>query len=110
MRPRLIIVSAITASLSVHAEAYDWSAVTKVSNIEVTYMPTQLLFKADSAGGSCPAGSLLQWNIRGANATEKAQNAQAVLSALMTAQAMDRTVTILGNNSGCTVDYIYINR
>lgn len=90
------------------AQAYDWAVVAKVTAIEGTYMPVSLPFKVDTASGSCPAGTLLTWNIRGADATQKAQNAQAILSILMTAKSSGQTVTIFGNNAGCTVDYIYL--
>ena len=90
------------------AQAYDWTVVAKVTAIEGTYMPVSLPFKVDMASGSCPAGTLLNWNIRGADATQKAQSAEAILSILMTAKSSGQTITIFGNNTGCTVDYIYL--
>jgi len=81
----------------------------KVTAIEGSYMPVSLPFKIDTAIGSCPAGTLLNWNVRGADATQKAQNAQAVLAILMAAKSSGQTVTIAGNNAGCTVDYIYLS-
>ncbi len=90
------------------ARAYDWAVVAKVTAIEGTYMPVSVPFKVDTASGSCPAGTLLNWNIRGTDATQKAQNAEAILSILMTAKSSGQTVTIFGNNAGCTVDYIYL--
>jgi hypothetical protein len=101
----LLLLAAAPAS----AQSYDWSVVAKVVAIEVTYMPTSLPFKLDTAAGTCPAGSVMNWTMVGADATAKAQNAQAVLAALMTAQSAGRSVTVFGNNSGCKALYLYIN-
>ena len=110
MKSSLFVATTILALLPASAEAYDWSVVAHVNNIEVTYMPAKLPFYIDVAGGSCSAGVPLVWNIHGADDTQRAQNAQATLAALMTAQATGHSIVIYGNNNGCTIDYLYTDK
>jgi hypothetical protein len=93
---------------STPALAFDWVISAHVIAIEGTYVPAQLPFQVDTAGGSCAAGTFLQWNIRGSDVTAKNINAQSVESLLITAKSSNQRVTIYGNNIGCTVDYIYL--
>jgi hypothetical protein len=88
--------------------AFDWSVSGHVIAIEGTYMPSNLPFQIDVAGGSCAAGTFLHWNIGGSDATTRNINAQSVLSILMTAKSSGQKVTVFGNNSGCTIDFIYL--
>lgn len=111
---RLLLAATTAATIlatasPVLAQSYDWSVVRKVTTIEVTYMPDNLLFKLDGDAGLCTTGTFMRWNIRGLNDTAKAQNAQAVLAALITAEVSGHSVTLYGSNSGCAVDYLYIN-
>jgi hypothetical protein len=89
--------------------AYDWSVTAHVVVVEGSYMPAQVPFQIDAAAGSCPLGAFFNWNIRGSDATARNINAQAVESLLMTAKSSNQRVTIYGNNSGCTVDFIWLN-
>ena len=100
---------ALVALFAGPAQAADWGLVTKVTNIEVTYVPDNLLFKIEQQAGSCSPGTALKWNIRGADQTAKNQNMQAALAALMSAEIAGKTVTIFGNNADCSVDYLYVN-
>lgn len=91
------------------AFAYDWSVVAHVTNVEVTYFPRSVDFEIDAAAGACAVGSLLIWLPQGSTTDQQNLNIQAVLSALMTATASGKSITILGTNSGCTVNYLYFN-
>jgi hypothetical protein len=109
MKAFRLIISVFIGCCPAIAQAYDWSVVAKVRSIEVSYIPTNVPFTIDQSAGTCAAGTILKWNIHGTNGDEKSQNSQAILAALMTAQAAGRTITIYGNNVDCTVDYLYIN-
>ena len=88
--------------------AYDWAIVTKVTAIESSYIPDNLLFKVATAGGSCATGQLLVWNRKGSTDAIKQSNATSVYALLLTALASGRDIVIYGNNSNCSVDFIYI--
>lgn len=95
-------------TVSAPAMAYDWAMTTKVTSIEASYMPDSLLFKVAGAGGSCAAGQLLGWNRKGSTDALRQSNATSVYALLLTALASNRDIVIYGNNTGCTVDFIYI--
>lgn len=99
---------ALLALLPSQALAYDWIANGRVVSIEASYVPSSIPFRLDVGGGACPPGSPLSWSGRGATAAEQQQSVQAILAVLMTAQATGRSVQVYGNNSGCTIDYIYL--
>lgn len=109
MKSIIAVAVAIIAFIPAQAFAYDWAVVTKIVAIEGTYVPSSINFKVDANAGNCSAGSLITWNPAIADAPSKAQNVNAVLSMLMTASVTGHTVTIYGNNNGCSVDYIYLN-
>lgn len=69
-----IIMNACVMLQSTLAGASDWGVVVRVNNVEASYIPSSLPFTIDAPAGTCAAGSLLFWNIRGSNATEKAAN------------------------------------
>ena len=106
------IFGAAIACLSLAAPsafAYDWSVTGHVTMIEPSYMPNQLIFMIDAPGGSCAAGAMLSWNIRGSDQASQIANVNSVYSALVTALAAGRTVTIFGNNSNCSIDFIHLS-
>lgn len=88
--------------------AYDWSVTTAVGAIEASYMPDILAFNVKNAAGSCSAGQLLSWNIRGTTSDQTIANISSVYALLLTAIAGNRNIIIYGNNAGCTIDHIYI--
>jgi hypothetical protein len=92
----------------VPAMALDWSTNAHVDVIEGSYLPTQLNFQIDVAAGSCAAHSWLFWNSHGSNDTEKHINIQGVYSLLLTAHASGKQIWLAGNNTGCSVEYIWI--
>lgn len=94
-------------AMSVPAMAYDWAITTKVTSIEASYMPDSLPFKVAGAGGSCAAGQLLTWNRKGSTDALKQSNATSVYALLLTALVNNRNIIVYGNNTGCTVDFIY---
>jgi hypothetical protein len=100
----------LALGLNAPAQAYDWNITTQPTVIEATYMPTSVNFQvAHAAGSSCPVGTFLVWNAKGADAPAKAANAAAVMSMVMTAKATNRSLVLFGNNSGCTIDFIWMN-
>lgn len=107
---RLLTSGLLTCTLlsPVPALAYDWTVEGHVTLVEGSDLPTSLPFMVDTAAGSCAAGSFLTWVIRGSDATAKNINIQAVYAMLMTAEKSSSKIRITGNNSGCTVSFIYI--
>jgi hypothetical protein len=104
-----LLASALAAlTMSAPAAAYDATADVKITQIELTYMPEHIIFWADRAVGSCPAGALLDWVPQNATQSSKDQNAQAVLAALMTAKATGASMRLFVINAGCKVEYIYL--
>jgi hypothetical protein len=93
------------------AWSYDWSAIVKVTSIELTGFPAYIDFKVDQNMGTCNAGQLIFWypNHHAADANAQGLNAQAVLSGLMSAQLSSRYITVYGSNSGCEINFIYVN-
>lgn len=110
MKTLLALSAGLLALLPAQAFAFDWSVTAKVTTVEVTYMPGQIDFKVDAPAGSCGPGTLLWWHPTGADDATRAHNADAILAVLITAQASGHTVTLFGNNNGCTIDYFYINQ
>lgn len=98
----------LTLSIPQEADAYDWSVITTVSAIEASYMPDILAFKVNDAAGSCAVGQLFTWNIRGTTSDQRISNISSVYALLLTAVSGSRRIQIYGNNSGCTIDHIYI--
>jgi len=106
------ILGAAIACLSLTAPsafAYDFSAIGHVTRIEPTYLPSSLNFSIDVPAGTCAAGVTLTWNIRGSDEASQIANSTAVYTALVTALAAGRTVTVYGNNSNCSIDFIQIS-
>lgn len=89
------------------ASAHDWEVEGHVVTLEGSNMPQFVPFSIDVAAGNCPAGTFLQWNIKGTDIASRIANAQYVASILLTAKTTQKPVRIFGNNSGCTVDYIW---
>jgi hypothetical protein len=107
---RLCGCIAFAIGMAAPAQAYDWNITTQPTVVEATYMPASVNFQvANAASGSCPAGTFLVWNAKGADAAAKAANAAAVMSMVMTAKATNRSLVLFGNNSGCTIDFIWMN-
>ena len=93
---------------SAPAIAYDNSAEVKVTVIEVTYMPTNLIFQVNQTIGTCAAGTMLTWTPQGSTQDLKDKNAAAVLAGLMTAKATGSSVRLYVANSGCKVEFIHL--
>ena len=105
---QFVVAITLCFAVSAPAKAYDWAITTKVTSIEASYMPDSLLFKVAGAGGSGAAGQLLGWNRKGSTDALKQSNATSVYALLLTALVNNRNIVIYGNNTGCTVDFIYI--
>lgn len=92
------------------AQSYDWSISARVTSIEVTYMPGSIDFSVDRPGGVCGAGALLSWlpAHHQSDPEQQNQNAMAILSILTTAKSSGQTVTLYGSNSGCEINYLYL--
>lgn len=71
-------------------------------------MPESVYLQLDVDAGSCPAGTWIRWIARGTDQPEKIANAQAVLATAMTALAAGKRMTLYGNNSGCTLDFVHL--
>ena len=94
--------------MPVPATASDWALDAHVIRVEPSYIPEKVNIQIDTSAGSCPAGSWIQWIARGADQQAKIANAQAVLATAMTALAAGRRVTLVGNNAGCSLDFIHL--
>lgn len=100
-------VALTVAVMATPALAYDASFTGKVTMIEPTYMPDGVIFRLDYGAGACSAGSSLTWTVRGTTEAAKIANSQAILSALITAQASGRTVGVFVNTSNCSVEFLH---
>ena len=92
------------------ALAYDWQITAHVTSVQPTYLPGQAAFLVDTAGGSCAAGAWLTWPAQGADEAAQIANTQAVYSSLLSAMLTGKSVVLFGNNSGCTISFIWILR
>lgn len=90
------------------AFAYDWMITAHVTLIQPTYLPEYVSFQVDTAGGPCAAGSWLAWPAQGTDEASQIANTQAVYSSLLAAMLAGKSVTLFGNNTGCTVNYVWI--
>jgi hypothetical protein len=110
MNKYVILASMLFASSSSFAQApYDWAiANARVSSIEATYMPSQLVFKIDKPVGTCAAGALLHWQGQGEDQTSQYESTKAILALLMAAKLSDSTIRIYGFNNNCEVKFIYL--
>jgi len=95
--------------LPAQAHAWDWAVTTSVNSIEASYMPGGVVFTAKDNAGSCAAGNLLAWNVRYSASDDRIANASSIYALLLTALSTGKSITIYGNNNGCTVDHVYIN-
>lgn len=93
------------------AYAYDWMIVARVQVIESSYIPAILNFKVDATGGACASGQWVFWTptVSFVDAAARNTNMTSTLSLLMTALATGKSVTLFGNNAGCTINFIYLN-
>jgi len=91
------------------AEAYDWVlSNAHVVVVEADGMPTSLSFIIDQNVGSCPSTGFLKYNLKGTDEPSQIANAQSMLAVLLTAKASGKSLSIYGNNAGCTVDFIWL--
>jgi len=106
----LAAAAMLASAMAMPAQAYDWNVPTAhVTRLEATYMPNTIAFQIDqAAGSSCPAGTMLNYGAQGADQPTRIANAQAVYSALLTALAAGRSVTLYGNVN-CTVTFVHIS-
>lgn len=95
-------------TMATPAFAYDWNVTTKIVMVEPSYMPDQIVFTLNIAGGTCAAGSFVSYQPHGSTSEEKQANINAVLATLLTAQARNSYVSIFGNNTGCVVTNLWI--
>lgn len=77
-----------------------------VTLVEGTYTPNDVRFSIDQNGGACTAGSFLHYYSQGSSYDDRAANAAAVMSILLTAKATGTRVSIGGHESGCVVAYV----
>ena len=90
------------------ALADDWIVTAKVTLVEASHMPESIYFQLDQQAGNCPAGTYMTWNREGPNATEMAQNEEAVFALLMNAKTTGQTVRVHGDMSGCAAHLLYL--
>ena len=86
--------------------AYDWDVVAHVTQIEASYVPTQVYFAIDQNAGTCAAGPWLLFtgNAAGGSLTD---NVKAIYAGLLTALQSGNQVEVYGNNAGCTVTFVH---
>lgn len=90
------------------ADASDWAVDAHVIRVEPSYIPDKVTLQIDTNAGSCPAGTWIQWVARGTDLQAKAANTQAVLAAAMTALAAGKRLALIGNNAGCSLDFVHL--
>jgi hypothetical protein len=106
----LKLISALGLAMPGAAFATDWNVgAVHPTVIESTYFPGRITFQIDqSPSSSCPAGAWLTWFAKGSDQPSQIANAQAALTVLMTAKASGKTVRLFGNNSDCSVDFMWL--
>jgi hypothetical protein len=109
IKKSIALAASILLTSQAQAQVFDWAIVATPTYIEGSYMPTKVNFQINQAAGTCAAGAWLTWNAKGTTADEKSANTAAILSMIMTAKVANRSLTVIGNNSGCTVDFLYLN-
>lgn len=108
MRKFVVPLLSCFASVASAQVPYDWFELNaRVVSIEVTYMPSLILFSTDASVGSCPAGTFLRWNGNGADVATKQSNAKSVLAALMAAKLSGTAIRMYGVNANCEVRFVY---
>lgn len=97
----VFLLSLLTICCS--ANAIQWIKA-KVTAMEVTYMPTKLLFSLDSGNTACPAGKMMLWE----NAS--AENNKVIHSTVLAAMLAGKKVHVVinDNDTNCVVRYVYI--
>ena len=105
----LFVAAVVAVLLGTPALAYDWIVTAHVTRIETTYAPGPLPIIIDQAAGSCIAGTGLMWLPQGATLEERIASYNAALATFMSAQAAGTTITVLGLNSGCQIQFVYRN-
>lgn len=110
MRKTAALVATLLFACNATAQAqYDWQVQNaRVTSIEVTYMPSAVLFSIDAAAGSCPAGGFLRWNGYGADAPAKQSNVKSIFAALVSAKMSGTTIRVYGVNTNCEVKFFYL--
>lgn len=112
MRSRLKLAFVFVASslfAASPAHAIDWSVNANVVTLEATYMPGYIVVAISGNAGAnpaCAAGRLLTYTPSGADATARAQNANAVFSLLLSAKLANKAVTFTGVDVNCTIQYV----
>ncbi|MBF0433515.1 MAG: hypothetical protein HQK83_19715 [Fibrobacteria bacterium] len=90
--------------------SYDWGDISAyITVIEPTYMPGKITFQVDEQmSESCPEGSWLTWQGKGATAEDRADNAKSIMQVLLSAHTTHTQIRLFGNNNGCTIDFIHL--
>jgi hypothetical protein len=86
-----------------------WLHAGGLRRIEVTYMPSVVLFSTDLSLGTCPAGTFLRWLGSGADEATRQANVKAVLGSLLAVKMSGSPVRIYGVNANCEVKFIHLN-
>ncbi|WOS40853.1 hypothetical protein [Xanthomonas rydalmerensis] len=75
----------------------------KVTQIEATYMPTQIPFLLSEGNATCPAGKPVYW-------AKEQENNKAIYAMLMSAFVSGKRVTLImdDNDTSCTGKFIYM--
>ena len=100
MRKVIVVIAALGVSPVTWALE---SAQARVTCVEATYMPTQVLLQVDTGTASCPAGKWLTW-VNG-----NADNVKAVFGLLIAAVNSGNRVQYFINNgdTNCQVQFLY---
>ena len=107
---KMIAASALAAGLSVsmYAQAYDWTAVGTVTSIDITSMPVTFRFSTTAIVGSCPVGTYLVWKGVGPDVESRQANVKAVFASVLAAKLAGVSLRLNGSNAGCLVSNIYL--
>ena len=109
---KFYILGALSASLSLlsTADAYDVTAVGKVTTVETSMVSENGNLNIQintNVGAACPSGVWLKYKAKHAPAGSKWQNKQATLSGLLTAQVSGRDVQVYVESATCNIEFIH---
>jgi hypothetical protein len=121
MKKQFLSLALVFSTVSVYAQAHDWSLISKLTLVEATHMPNTLVFKLKSpppASANCVTDGGGTWIIYEAyyqaDTSGKQQNIKAAYALALTAKATDANVIVAGwkkgvkNGDHCTVGSLYL--
>lgn len=105
----LSVVGILGLIPSFPSQAQAWDVSAKVTTIEPSYMPDQILFRIDTVAGTCPAGTwIYYYGTNYKEVTNSKKNVQAIYAGLLAAVISGKNVEVHGNDE-CIAINIHIS-